>query len=168
MIVMPVEGLLCSEELDLRSAPPLEDGQRFYATAISSGQPVVLISSQRHRQSVEDWLHREGFLRYAAIHHRGVTPGSWPEFKLDVLRNLTSLGSRVHFYVDADPVSVGDAAEMGIASLLVVSPGKRLGRISPEEQSFTPWDRLVDKIESRSKVRAEFQKKLLDVQGDED
>jgi hypothetical protein len=168
MIVMPVEGFLTESADEIKGSFPSEEARNFYGVLVSSGQPVVLLSAQRNRRMVTEWLHIEGFQKYASIYAREDSPLIWPQFKMDRVRHLTAIGGRIQFYVDSDPTAVRQVTDMGIPALLLVAPGKRLGRVSSEEQSYTPWDSLVDRIETRSTVQAEHRKRLLDVQSAED
>lgn len=168
MIVLPVEGLLApmDDSENLKGSPPVLEGQSLYSMLVATGSPVILLSSQREREVIEGWLNIEGYTRWVQLIHRGASPLSWYEFKLASINKLVAGGSKIRFYVDADPVTIAAVTDLGIPSLLSVSPGNRVGRkITTTEQSYSSWDTLVDTIETRSQTRANLAaRRSLDVQ----
>lgn len=166
MIILPVEGVLAPLDcLDaLKGMPPSPEGQSLYSLLIATGDPVVLLSAQRSRQEVEDWLALEGFTRWVQLHHRGVSALGWSEYRISVLREQLAIGRKFKFYIDSDPGMIKAVTDMGVPSLLVVEPGRRVGRISPSEQSYQSWDTLVNTIETRSQTKANLTARSLDVQ----
>ncbi len=159
MILMPVEGLLCSAEVPITNAPPMEIGQAMYTLAQALDVPLVLISEQRVRAEVENWLVREGFLRWSKLLHRDTFPGTPLEFKVSVVNQMASQNQRIRFYVDADPTSVATIVGLGVQSLLAVAPGHQIGRLNVgdgPDSMYRPWDTLVQEIETSHRRRSEL------------
>jgi hypothetical protein len=168
MILFPVEGVLSllDDVEALRGAVPLTEGQALYSILVASGAPITLVSAQRSRVDVENWLALEGFTRWVQLRERGNSPLGWYDYKLSVVSELLAIGRNLQLYVDTDPVAIAAVTDLGVPSILLVPPGNRVGRlIDTQEQSYEPWSRLVDTIETRSQARANLAaKKALDIQ----
>jgi hypothetical protein len=165
MILLPIEGVLAQRSTSLKGQPPTAEGKALYSLLINSGEPVVLVSAEREPQVAQDWLALEGFLRFAEVYHRGADPGSYEQFKVATLRRALATGHRVRFYVDSDPAVITQVSDIGVPALLVVVPGDAIGRrISRDQQSYQPWDTLVDTIETRAQEKANLSVRQLDVQ----
>jgi hypothetical protein len=168
VILLPVEGLLAPSHCvdSLRGAAPVPEAQVLYSLLVSSGEPVSLVSSQRSRQAVEDWLALEGFTRWVQLHHRGTSSLEWTEFRVSVIMAQLAIGRTLKFYVDSDPHLVRLATDAGVSSLLLVDPAQRVGRAGSNQQSYLAWDTLVDTIETRSQAQANLAAKGVDTSED--
>jgi hypothetical protein len=142
--VIAVECVL-SEHQDLHTSPPTKWGKPLYEALRSQFRMTCLTSNPR--DLAEYWMRREGITGRSGLL-------AWPDqgkahaltqWKFLQVKDFLAEGWEIAFYVDADPLAIKAASELGVRTLLVSYPP--IGFHADYGGPPRAWDEVVEAIE---------------------
>lgn len=137
LVAVALDGVLRAEI----GAAPIPEGVELYHSLVTSYRVCVVLDEP---ESVDAalWLRKEGLRDYVQLHLRRPLDDRVMQYK-----RLQAVGP-VGLVIDADPVAVAGAAELGIPAMCFVHPRMTRPEWRPDyEKTPRAWDELVARVE---------------------
>lgn len=153
MIIVTFD-VIANRAKEVGSSQPNNYGRRLWSMLFGTynGRICLIVDGvETHQhQLIIEWLKKENYKPGSIDFHWE----SGPDNRLERVRALHAVHSKIDWYVDTDPITVSKVIAEGIPTLLVTVPF--IVRPEWEEQrTIVGWNELTDKIEAQALKKAE-------------
>jgi len=153
MIIVTFD-VIANRAKEIGSSQPNNHGRKLWSMLFGTynGRICLLVDgvNTNEHQLVMEWLKKEHYKPGSIDFHWE----SGSDNRLDRIRAVHAMHSKIDWYVDTDPSTVSKAIKEGIPSLLVTVPHV----IRPEwneQRKIVEWNTLANTIEEQALKKAE-------------
>lgn len=144
--VIVVEGVLRQESGD----GVVPQGELLYH-ALAQGNKVALVSNSLSEEKVAYWLRINGFRDHEYLFSARVDdPFEVGGTRLRQVKSVSATQNSVDLVIEPDPEIAARLMHEGVPTLLFMHPRYSRPEFRPDfEEKLTPWDALVEEIETQ-------------------
>jgi len=144
LVAVSLEGVLRAEV----GQSVIPEGFNLYQALVTTYRVAVVLDDE-DSELASLWLRKEGMRNFVLLH-----PRRRLDDRVGQYRRLMALGP-VEMVIDASPVAVAGAMELGLPAMLFGHPRTHRPEWRPDyERAPRAWDTLVQQVESQRAVDA--------------
>lgn len=134
-----IEGVLALDS-DLRRAQPTKWARLLYDGLHSQYRMIAL--TENPIETAQAWLQREFLRDWAGVMTKPDGINRFSDWKVQQINEFLAETWEVGLVIDTDPVVLSQINDLGVATMLLSYPTKRVGWRDPD-QELRPWTDIV-------------------------